>query len=174
MSSVKSFVLGVTGHRPNKLGGYSTPNPIYNFVVSETEKFLLKHKPSKIITGMCIGYDQWVAELAIKLQIPFVAAIPFIGQESLWPSAAQNHYKDLLAQAEHIEIVNKGGFASWKLHARNRWIVDHSSVVLAAYNDVSHSGGTYNCLTYAKEKNRSITIINHLEADKITHVNLNS
>lgn len=158
------MIVGITGHRPKILGGYKIPNPTYRFIVSETEKFLTENKATKIITGMCIGYDQWAAELAIKLKIPFIAAIPFIGQELLWPTDSQLAYRKILSQAEHVEIVSPGGFASWKMHARNRWIVDHSDVMLAAFNGTK--GGTFNCIEYAKEQNKQLKIINPLEATK--------
>jgi uncharacterized phage-like protein YoqJ len=156
------MIIGITGHRPKTLGGYNIPNPTYNFVLSETEKFLRQSEATKIVTGMCIGYDQWVAQLAMKLHIPFIAAVPFIGQELLWPKENQTLYRKILSQADQVEIVSPGGFASWKMHARNRWIVDHSDVMLAAFD--GSKGGTFNCIEYAKEQKKQIKIINPLEA----------
>lgn len=153
--------LGVTGHRLSKLGmGYTIPNAMYSRILQESEQIILTIKPDKIITGMCIGYDQIIAELALKLNIPFVAAIPFVGQELLWPKDIQECYRSLLAQAEHIEVVNPGGFASWKMQARNKWIVDHSDVLLALFAGIK--GGTYNCIEYAKEIQKPIKIIDPL------------
>jgi uncharacterized phage-like protein YoqJ len=159
------MIVGITGHRPTLLGGYKIPNTTFNFLVSETEKFLIETKADKIITGMCIGYDQWVAELAIKLKIPFIAAVPFIGQELLWPKESQQRYRTLIDHADQVEIVNPGGFASWKMQARNRWIVDHCDLLLAAF-DGSSKGGTFNCVEYAKESSKNIKLINPKEASK--------
>lgn len=158
------MILGVTGHKPNKLGSYKIPNPTYNFVMAETAKTVLEYKPSKIITGLCIGYAQWVAELAIKLNIPFIAAVPFMGQELLWSKDAQSTYRQLLHHADVVEVVSPGGFASWKMQARNQWIVNNCTLLLAAFD--GSPGGTYNCLDYAKEQDKKIKIINPLEARK--------
>lgn len=159
------MIIGISGHRPEKLGSYKTPNPIYNFVMAETAKVFAKYKPNRILIGMCIGYDQYVAELAIKLKIPFTAAVPFLGQELLWPKDTQKYYQHLLAHADRLEIINPGAFASWKMHARNQWIVNNSDMLLAAY-DNSTSGGTYHCVSYALEQNKTIKIINPSEARK--------
>jgi len=155
------MIIGVTGHRPAKLGGYKVPNNTYKFVMAETAKIVAECKPDKIITGMCIGYDQWVAQLAIKLKIPFIAAIPFVGQELLWPKDTQAHYQDLLAYAEQVEVVSPGAFASWKMQARNQWIVNNSDLIIGAFD--GSKGGTYNCLEYSKEMNKKIRTINPLE-----------
>jgi uncharacterized phage-like protein YoqJ len=152
------MILGITGHRPGKLGSYSIPNPTYSFIVSESRRFIEEHKPEKIITGMALGYDQWLAELAIELNIPFIAALPFAGQELYWPQPSQEHYRALLAHAEQMVVVSIGGFASWKMQVRNQWIVDNSTNMLAAYD--GSLGGTHNCLEYAKTKIKPIRIIN--------------
>jgi len=156
------MIIGVTGHRPNKLGSFKIPNPTYNFVMDKTLSIIKEYKPTKIITGMCIGYDQWVANLAIKLKIPFVAAIPFLGQELLWPPDTQKYYRKLLSHAAQIEIVSAGAFASWKMQARNQWIVNNSDLIIAAFD--GSRGGTFNCIEYAKENNKTILTINPLEA----------
>lgn len=153
------MILGITGHRPDKAGvGYSIPNAFYDWIISETSVLIEDIKPSKILTGMAVGFDQWAAELAIKLNIPFTAVIPFVGQELFWNKEAQLHYRDLLSRADHIEIVSKGGFASWKMQARNKYIVDNSNMMLGLFN--GSKGGTFNCLEYAKSKNITIKIVN--------------
>lgn len=156
------MILGITGHRPKAIGGFKIPNPIYSYIMLETEKIICEHRPEKIITGMCIGYDHWVAELALKLHIPFVAAVPFIGQELLWPPEVQVYYRNLLSKADQMVVVSPGGFASWKMQARNQWIVNNSDVLLAAFS--GKQGGTYNCVEYAKAQNKIIKIINPFEA----------
>lgn len=161
------MIVGVSGHRPAKLGVYKLPNPIYDTIISRTKSEFEKLKPEKIITGMCIGYDQWCAEVAIEMNIPFVAAVPFVGQELLWPQDAQTKYKELLAKAEHIEIVNPGGFASWKMQARNQWIVDNCNLMLVVLKQSIKWGGTYNCVEYARAQNKELTIINPSEFESL-------
>ena len=86
------MIAAFTGHRPNKLGGFKIPNPIYNFINDEITRTLTDLKPKKVITGMALGVDQWAAEVCIKLGVPFVAAVPFRGQELYWPEESRKRY----------------------------------------------------------------------------------
>lgn len=154
-------IIGGTGHRPQGLGGYTVPNPIHNYVLNQTRNFLREEKPDAVVSGMALGFDQLLTQLCVDLKIPFIAAVPFIGQELLWNRESQKYYRDLLAKADRLEIVTPGGFASWKLFARNKWIVNNSTQILAAFN--GRIGGTSDCIEYAKFKKKPITIINPLE-----------
>jgi uncharacterized phage-like protein YoqJ len=110
-------------------------------------------RPKKVITGMALGWDTALAEAAIKLHIPYIAAIPFVGQESRWQPAQQDHYFDLLAAAEDVVVVCEGDYAPWKMQRRNEWMVDHSDLVLALWD--RSPGGTANCIRYAEERGKT-------------------
>jgi hypothetical protein len=77
------MILAATGHRPDKLGGYDLS--IYRKLVGLAYSYLRKQTPDVVISGMALGWDQAVAEAAVKASTPFIAAIPFRGQESKWP-----------------------------------------------------------------------------------------
>lgn len=151
-------LVAFTGHRPDKLGGYKLPNPTYMHVCREIEKALIQLKPDKIISGMALGVDQWAANIALKLGIPFIAAVPFLGQEGKWPDSSKKIYKMLLDKAAEIVIVSEGGYAAGKLQARNKWMVDHADIVIAVYNGDA-TGGTANCVKYAKEHDKEMVYI---------------
>lgn len=151
-------ILAGTGHRPPKLGGYKLPNPIYIKVCQQTEKILLEEKPDKVISGMALGFDLWLAHVAIKLGIPVLAAVPFDGQESAWPQSSQQLYNALLKKASEIIIVSEGGYSASKMQVRNEFMVDKCDLVLACYNG-DQTGGTANCIAYAKNKNKPIIYI---------------
>lgn len=152
-------VIGGTGHRPSKIGGYILPNPTYNYICQQAEKILLQEKPDKVISGMALGFDMWLANIAIKLGIPFIAAVPFMGQDSKWPFESRKIYKILLAKAAEVVIVSEGEYSAKKLQIRNEWIVDHCNLLLACYNN-DETGGTANCVKYAEKIGREICIIN--------------
>jgi uncharacterized phage-like protein YoqJ len=155
------MIVAFTGHRPTKVGGYKIPNPMYSFVRTEIERILTELKPNKAISGVALGVDQWAAEVCITLDIPFVAAVPFRGQELYWPKESQIKYCDLLGQADKIEYVSQGGFASWKMQARNVWMVDNSDILIAVFD--GSNGGTKNCFDYATAKGKKIIRINPLD-----------
>lgn len=157
------MILGVTGHRIDKLG-YNPPNPIYNYVCQETEKIFKELKPDKIITGMAIGFDSYVAFIAHKLNIPFLAAVPFKNQEIKWPDKTQKTYHKLLALAAEVVIVSSGEYSVYKMQIRNQYIVDNSDIMLACFD--GSPGGTQNCINYTKFKNKEIIYINPKHKDK--------
>ena len=139
-------VLSVSGHRPNRLGGYGqdVDDKLYMTAVSCLEQL----KPTLVITGMALGWDQAVARACVSLQISFTAACPFQGQESIWPQASRERYRELLDKAMHIEYVSPPPYRPHKLMLRNQWMIDHSDECLALW-DGTQSGGTFECLQYA-------------------------
>lgn len=155
-------MLAGTGHRPDKLGGYSNTQTLDHFAY-----YLLQHlQPEKVISGMALGWDQSLALAAVQLGIPFIAAIPCPGQESRWPESGQQRYRALLGHASE-QIVIATEYSPKAMMDRNRWMVDQlvgpQDYLLALWNGTS--GGTKNCHDYAQKK--QIHILNawpHWEA----------
>lgn len=151
------MIVAFTGHRPDKLGGYKLPNDTYIRVCKKIDAALKELKPEKVITGMALGVDQWAAMVAYKLGLPFTAAIPFEGQEKAWPEASQKTFNLLRRLATEEVIVSSGGYAANKMQIRNEWMVDHCDVLIAIWDGTS--GGTANCIEYAKSVNKQIYYI---------------
>jgi uncharacterized phage-like protein YoqJ len=147
------MIIAGTGHRPDKLGGYDwkVADRLFDVALTGLERL----KPTKLISGMALGWDQAVARAAVALNIPFIAAIPFVGQEKKWPESSQITFRLLYGLAAEVVIVCDGGYAGWKMQKRNEWMVDHCDHVLALWN--GSSGGTENCIKYAEAKGRPIT-----------------
>lgn len=150
------LVLAGTGHRPDELGGYG--DEVFWKLVKVCEYGLNYTKPNLVVTGMALGFDQALAQACVEMKIPFHAYIPFVGQESRWPFASKQQYKRLLTQAEAVTAVCEPGFAAWKMHKRNEVMVDRSDVLLALYNPAKTSGGTFECLRYAKGKVQALNL----------------
>lgn len=160
--------IGFTGHRPARLGGYDQHLPIWaslRAVLYREIREAVTQGFYTFISGMALGYDTIAAEVVLVLReqlpdlgIKLVAAVPFEGQERKWPPAAQTHYRRLLEQADYVHTVCAPGFAAWKLHRRNQWIVDHSSLLLALWDGIKE-GGTYNCVVYARRIGREVVTI---------------
>lgn len=156
--STTGLVLGITGHRPHKL---APKDRCYSkqFRIEMTEfamEMMREIKPEQVISGMALGWDQFAAIAAIKLKIPLVAAVPFKGQGSQWPTPSKQIYQKILSRAAHVEIISKGGYSAQAMQARNQWIVDHSNQLLALCNPTK-PGGTQNCLLYAYQKRIPVT-----------------
>lgn len=146
------MIISGTGHRPNKLGGYSqeVQDKLIKVLSIEIEKI----KPNQIISGMALGYDIALAKVALNYNIPLIAAVPFLEQEKLWPLKSQAEYFYLLSKAKDIIYTADIGYAAWKMQIRNEWMVDHSDLVLALWD--GSSGGTGNCIKYANKLSKPI------------------
>jgi uncharacterized phage-like protein YoqJ len=156
-------IVSFSGHRPPKIGGYSTPNPTYNYIVEALRTILKELKPEKALSGMALGVDQMAAEVCIELGISFDAIIPHEGQENQWPAKARERYLKLVSVAASTEIVSEGGYAAWKMQVRNQWLVDHCDLLIAVWD--GSSGGTKNCIDYAITKKKRIIRIDPRKAN---------
>lgn len=152
------MTTAVTGHRPNKLGGWN--RGIHDALGTFAVSVLSQARPPGVITGMALGWDQAVAVACVRLGIPFVAAVPFEGQESRWGPQQQGDYHKLLLCASQVHIVSGKDVVrevgvSWAMQARNCWMVDNSEKLIALW-DGGRTGGTAHCVQYAKEGRREI------------------
>lgn len=146
------MIIAATGHRPNKLGGYS--QPVLDKLISGAIRYLEEQKPEMAITGMAQGWDTAWAIAALGLKIPLLCALPFEGQFSKWPIESQLLWSEIVGKANNVVFVYKGEYAPWKLLARNKWMVDHCDKVCALWD--GSSGGTAHCVAYAQKKNKPI------------------
>lgn len=107
--------------------------------------------PEEVVSGMALGVDQVAAECAMDMGIRVVAAIPFEGQQTRWPVKSRARYAGMLVRIQdmggRIVVVSPGGYAAWKLHARNQWIVNGTDRMLAVWDGTT--GGTAACVKYA-------------------------
>jgi uncharacterized phage-like protein YoqJ len=164
------MIVTFTGHRPHpKLGGYKIPNPVYDAVYDKTLKILKKLKPDSAITGMALGFDTLAAWICIELEIPYIAAVPFLGQEKVWPQKSRLQYNFLLKKASKVEYISEPGFSSKKMQIRNEWMVNNADIVIACYD--GSKGGTANCFNYAKNKGKHIIRINPANNFHLTEIN---
>ena len=155
------MILAFTGHRPDKLGGHKLPNPTYIKVCQAIDAKLRELKPEKVISGMALGTDQWGAYIAYKLGIPFIAVIPFAGQEKNWPPVSQQAYQSLLKLATGQIIASEGGYSPEKMQIRNELMVNLADQVLAVWD--GSSGGTANAVAYAEKVGKPVIRINPKE-----------
>lgn len=146
------MIIAVTGHRPDKLGGYSPV--ILNRLIEGAIRYLEEKKPDTTISGMAQGWDTAWALASLELKIPLVCALPFEGQFIKWPLESQARWGDIVGRASKVIFVYKGEYAAWKLLARNKWMVDHCDKVCALWD--GSSGGTAHCVAYAQKKNKPI------------------
>ncbi len=156
----------ITGHRPVKLGGYSPENPLKQKLMWKFGEILdraiiaanRKEENLAVISGMALGCDQWWASVALEKEVEVYAYIPFEGQESKWPSTAQQLYSALISKCKRIKVSCNAGYAAWKMQKRNRDMVDDADFCIAVWD--GSTGGTANCVNYIKLKRKPLLLIN--------------
>ena len=147
-----------TGHRPEKLN--AEPAVIKRALTLEID-IAIADGVTEFITGMARGVDLWAAELVLERRksnacISLFCAVPYEGFEQKWALSWQNLYHDVLSESNGVKIFEKH-FSYSSFQTRNRWMVDHSSRVIAVYN--GEKGGTKNTLDYARKIGIDVRIL---------------
>lgn len=152
ISAIAPLVIAGTGHRPEKLGGHT--QAVEKRLLELATSALTRHHPTKVISGMALGWDMALAEASLLMGIPLVAAVPFEGQEKRWPESSRHRYQEILAQAETTHIVSPGGYSAQAMQWRNEWMVNRCDRLLALWD--GSTGGTYNCIDYANHAHKTV------------------
>ena len=103
------------------------------------------------ICGMATGADMYFGEAVTALReehpdVTLEAAIPFEGQEKRWPVFWQRRYARLAEQCDSVTVLRRAYTPSCMIE-RNHYMVDASSILIAAYNGAP--GGTQATIRYA-------------------------
>ena len=103
------------------------------------------------ICGMARGCDFYFAEavLALRARRPGVtleAAVPCPSQPEGWLTADRERWRRLLALCD-METLVQDHYTPGCMLRRNRYMVDHSALVIAVYDGTN--GGTRRTLEYA-------------------------
>ena len=136
-----------TGHR-------SIPNNEIKRIKSqlrETVKSLIDKGYTYFCSGGAIGFDMLAAETVLSLkrknpQIQLFLILPCRGQDRYWTLGQKLSFQKLIHQADRV-IFTGETYEKGCMHVRNRYLVDHSSV-LVAYLE-KDSGGTKYTVDYA-------------------------
>lgn len=161
------MIVGGTGHRLSKYSlphdvphasGYDEQNPLRLWIQACAEQHIRELRPLYVISGLAIGFDQDLAEVCVRIGQPFIAAVPFIGQEKKWPWRSQQRYRQLLKLAYEVIVTSPGGYSRDAMLIRNCFMVDHSNAMLAAFDGTT--GGTAHTVHYAHRVNCDVIRIN--------------
>ena len=154
----RSHCVCFTGHRPEKLtmSEESVKAGLEQQIVQA-----LANGYTTFITGMAQGVDLWAGKIVADLRdnglpIKLVAANPYPGFGKGWEPEWKSLHQEITSRADLVENVckayNKGCFM-----ARNKWMVDHSDLVIAVFN--GEKGGTKNTIDYASKQGIRIRYI---------------
>lgn len=155
-----------TGHRPKsfpwKYDETARDCALLKDALSEQIRLLADRGVTDFLSGMALGADLWCAEIVLGLRkenpaLSLHCILPCEGQENKWPASEQERYHSILRQADDVVFVNRAYSRDCMLE-RNRYMVDHASVLLAVYNGARRSG-TGATVNYARKMGREIIVI---------------
>lgn len=109
--------------------------------------------------GGCQGFDLLAADAVLSEKrmgapVRLIAVIPFPEQSRRWNAAERMSY-DRILNACDKKIVLNPAYIQGCYHQRNRYMVDHSSLLICFYD--GGRGGTAYTVNYAKEKQLEIS-----------------
>jgi uncharacterized phage-like protein YoqJ len=157
------MIIAATGHRPDKLWGYDLKNPNYKILHDKIVATLKEHDVTHCISGMALGVDTVfaIAVINLKKEIPNIileCAIPCLNHDSQWQAESRKMYANILNKAEIVTQVSNEKYNPWLMQKRNEYMVDKCDKLLAVWNGTT--GGTHNCIKYAKSKGKEIILLN--------------
>lgn len=126
------MTVGVLGAKPNRIriqGKDAHNASVFRALVEFGTELLEREGPDLVVTGLDLGWQQAMATACVETGVPWIAALPFEGEEYIWPTLARKRYLWLLNQAEHVRIVSPGGYAPGKRKERDRWIIAQADQV---------------------------------------------
>lgn len=153
-----------TGHRPGKLPWgldesdercAALKQRIRDAVESACEEGY-----THFICGMAMGCDLYFAEIVLSLRerfplITLEAAIPCLTQPDSWPKEQQQRYRRILDACDYETVIQEQ-YTQGCMHRRNRYMVDHASLLIAVHDGLP--GGTRSTVLYAMS--RQLTVVN--------------
>lgn len=150
------MIVAGTGHRPPKLGiGYTEKDAVLlkDFAIQCLVKNTL---PKEVISGMAQGWDQALAEAALSLGLPLIAAVPFVGMEDKWPKDGKERFYGIIKRATWVYNVCDPPYAAFKFIKRDHWMVDHATDVMALLDPQESKSGTGQTVAYALQQGKPV------------------
>jgi uncharacterized phage-like protein YoqJ len=150
------MIVAGTGHRPSRLASREScySSQVLKRLVNLASTHLQYLEPDQVMSGMAQGWDTAIALAALKFHIPLICANPFQRQEQRWTLKAQERYHKLCDRAQAVTIISSGDYSKEKMLKRDRWLVDHSTLLLALWD--GRTSGTAHCIRYAKRLHRPV------------------
>lgn len=156
------FACAFTGHRAEKLPWGYDENDARCIDLKERLRDVLRSLYDDgcrhFICGMATGCDLYFGEAvaALRAEKPDVtleAAIPFEGQADKWPSELRKRYFRLAEECDTRTVLHHD-YTLDCMRDRNRYMVDHADVLVAAYS--GEAGGTRNTMLYAMRQDKQV------------------
>lgn len=151
-----------TGHRPGKLPWkYEEREPrclALKARIADAVSAAYDEGYRHFLCGMAMGCDLYFCECVLDLRaarddVTVEAVIPCPTQADAWPPAQRERYRRLVESCDYETLVSEK-YTPDCMQRRNRYLVDHASLLIAAYD--GSSGGTRYTIQYALRRGMNI------------------
>lgn len=155
-----------TGHRPHKFPWKRDEADVRCIALKKTLSkqitLLADSGVTQFLSGMAEATDTWAALSVLELRekrpaLKLHCILPCRGQADKWAASSRDVYRSILEQADSIVYVNRECSKNCMME-RNRFLVEHSSTLLAVYNGEPR-GGTAATVRYAQKLGREVIVI---------------
>ena len=172
----KYMAVAFTGHRPETIPYIEDTDSARYFVLEkmiwqEVHKYI-NASYTTFYCGAARGADILCGEIILSEketnhpELKLICAIPFKEQARGWDIMEKIQYWELLRRSDRIVQVCDS-YQRGCYHARNRYMVDNSDVLIAIYNG-EPKGGTAYTVNYAQKQGKEIVVINPDTFEKTT------
>lgn len=153
-----------TRYRPQKLGDGENSiqcdelkNRLEELIIELIEKEDVTH----FISGVALGVDTYAANIVLNLKthypdITLECAIPSENQAAKWNERDRDVYYDLISKCDKETLLQQK-YSSDCMQKRNKYMVDNSDYVIAAWN--GKPSGTGNTVKYAMKNNKVVLLV---------------
>ena len=157
LETIDKDVVAGTGHRPKYLPcGYETKHPFIDEVKKEIREVITG--ADIVISGLALGFDTWLAQVAVEIGIPLWVYVPFKDQGHNWKPEARKEYFRLRELATRT-VFTQDHYSKGCFHKRDRAMVDDAKRIVALWNPDIKKGGTYYTVRYAEKNMKPISNI---------------
>lgn len=150
------MIIAGTGHRPKFLPcKYNENHPWLAELKKKIKSELERIAPSIVISGVAIGFDTWLAEVALELDLELFCYVPFPEQGQTWPAKSQAKLKYLISKATHVKTISQN-YSSDVFLKRDRAMVNDADIILALWNPELATSGTGYTVKYAEQTKKEV------------------
>lgn len=163
---MNKIACAFTGHRPSKFPWKYDETDCrciaLKSALTEQIKLLAESGVTQFLSGMAEATDAWSALAVLDLReknhaLKLHCILPCCEQADRWSASSQNFYHSILKRTDSTVYVSREYHENCMLD-RNRFLVEHASILLAVYNGEKRSG-TAATMRYAYKTGREIIMI---------------
>lgn len=159
---MNNLIIAGTGHRPKYCPcKYKVNHPWLTSLKKRLANYLIEMgfgDTNRIIrAGGAIGWDTWLAQVALELDLELHLYLPFPDQGKTWPSDSLKEYERVKGEADKI-VYTSERYHPKVFFERDLAMITGADKVVALLDPAVDSGGTFYTVGEANKMN--INVVN--------------